>query len=319
MILVRASVATCSPIETRLIRPTVIEIFVAELTTPVGLTEALPGLHAGTMHTAWVGDALVTVQSLPAILATAVTWLFARSMHGTTALSANSCVAVSAHPAFHASFVAVLVTGIVSKEVISWSAELVASKTIVVLITNHTNLILKVSYPCILLQRLPLAARVDHTRVRSLFNNVVKLVSVIAEIPCLHQQSVGPRPGEAERQHDAVALVAAATALQAEGVAPEDGRGARTEAAGAPGRDAGLVLLEAHFEVRVALVASALALRRAPRAAAAAVAVLQLPVGVVHGQDLQLELARGPTHLGSQSPEKSEQEAQGAPGPAARP
>lgn len=207
-----------------------------------------------------------------------------------------------------------------SKEVISWPAELVASKAIVVLITDHTNLILKVSYPCILLQRLPLAARVDHTRVRSLFNNVVKLVSVIAEIPCLHQQSVGPRPGEAERQHDAVALVAAAaTALEVEGVAPEDGRGARAEAAGAPGRDAGLVLLEAHFEVRVALVAGALALRRAPRAAAAAVAVLQLPVGVVHGQDLQLELARGPTHLGSQSPEKSEQEAQGAPGPAARP
>lgn len=67
-----------------------------------------------------------------------------------------------AHPALHASFVAILVTGIVSKEVISGSAELVAAKAIVIVITGDTDLILKVGNPCVLLQCLPLPAGVDH-------------------------------------------------------------------------------------------------------------------------------------------------------------
>lgn len=49
--------------------PAVVEIFVAELAAPVGLTEALPGLVTGAVDTPWVRDALVTVQALPAILA----------------------------------------------------------------------------------------------------------------------------------------------------------------------------------------------------------------------------------------------------------
>lgn len=107
--------------------------------------------------------------------------------------------------------------------------------------------------------------------------------------------SLTHRPGETERQHDAVAFVAT-TGLEIEGVAPDDRSGARAEAAGPPGRDAGLVLLEAHFEVRVTLVVGALAVPRVPDAAAA-VPVLQLPVHVLHRQDLQLELAGGPAHL----------------------
>lgn len=141
--------------------------------------------------------------------------------------------------------------------------------------------------------------------------------SVITGIPRLYKQSVGPRPGETERQHDAVTFVAT-TGLEIEGVAPDDRSGPRAEAAGPPSRDAGLILLEAHFEVRVTLVVGALAVPRAP-GAAAAVPILQLPVHVLHGQDLQLELAGGPTHLGSQGAQQSEQETQGAPGPAARP
>lgn len=49
--------------------PAVIEIFVAELTAPVGLTEALPGLITGAMDAPRVRDTFVTVQALPAILA----------------------------------------------------------------------------------------------------------------------------------------------------------------------------------------------------------------------------------------------------------
>lgn len=298
-------------------RPAVIEIFVAELSAPVGLTEALPGLVAGAVDAPRVRDAFVTVQALPAILAPAVTWEFARPVLGTAALPANRSVTLGAHPAFHARFVAILVAGIMPEEVVSGSAELIAAEAVVIVIAGDADLILKVGHPRVLLQGLPLPAGVDHARMRSLFNDAVRLESVVTGIPRLHEQSVGPRPGETERQDDPVALIAAA-GLEVEGVAPDDRSGARAEAAGPLGRDAGLVLLEAHFEVRVALVAGALAVPRGA-GAAAAVAVLQLPVHVLHGQDLQLELPGGPAHLGSQGAEQGEQEAQGAPGPASSP
>lgn len=162
LVFVRPSVATCSPVETGLMSPTVIQIFVTELSTPVGLTEALPGFIAGAVDTSWVRDALVAVQALPTVLAPAVTWKFTRPMLGTAALSADSFVAIRTHPAFHASFVAVLVTGIMSKEVISGTTELIAAKAIVVVITGHSDLILEVGNPCVLFQCLPLPARVYH-------------------------------------------------------------------------------------------------------------------------------------------------------------
>lgn len=142
--------------------PTVIQIFVAELSTPVGLTEALPGFIARAVDTSWVWDALIAVQALPTILAPAVTWELAGTMLGTAALSANGFVTLWTHPAFHAGFVAILVTGIVSKEVISRPTELIAAKAIIVVITGHSDLILKVSNPCVLFQCLPLPAGVYH-------------------------------------------------------------------------------------------------------------------------------------------------------------
>lgn len=41
--------------------------FIAKVAAPVGVTEALPGLNAGAMYAARVGDALVTILALPAI------------------------------------------------------------------------------------------------------------------------------------------------------------------------------------------------------------------------------------------------------------
>lgn len=41
--------------------------FVTELSTPVSVTEALPGFIAGPVYTARVRDAFITVQTLPAI------------------------------------------------------------------------------------------------------------------------------------------------------------------------------------------------------------------------------------------------------------
>lgn len=74
----------------------------------------------------------------------------------------HTFVALRARPAFHARFVPVLVTGIVSKEVVSGSAELIAAEAIVIIIADYSDLILKVGNPCIVLQRLPLPAGVDH-------------------------------------------------------------------------------------------------------------------------------------------------------------
>lgn len=37
------------------------------MAAPVGVTQALPGLHTGAMYAARVGDTLVTVLALPAI------------------------------------------------------------------------------------------------------------------------------------------------------------------------------------------------------------------------------------------------------------
>lgn len=44
--------------------------FIAEVAAPVGVAQALPGLHAGAVDAAGVGDALVTVLALPAIQTT---------------------------------------------------------------------------------------------------------------------------------------------------------------------------------------------------------------------------------------------------------
>lgn len=91
--------------------------------------------------------------------------------------------------------------------------------------------------------------------------------SVIAGIPCLHDQSVGPRPGETERQHYAVSFVAV-TGLEVEAVSPDDRRGPRAKAARPFGRNMGLVLLETHFKVRITFVAGALSVPGVPDAAA---------------------------------------------------
>lgn len=83
-------------------------------------------------------------------------------------------VTLGTHPAFHAGFVAILITGIMSKEVISGPTELIAAKAIVVVITGHSDLILEVGNPRVLFQCLPLPAGVYHARVRSLFNYAIR-------------------------------------------------------------------------------------------------------------------------------------------------
>lgn len=82
-------------------------------------------------------------------------------------------VALWSHPAFQAGLVAILVTGVVSEEVISGPTELVAAEAVVMFCTGHSDLVLKVGYSCTVFQGLPLAAGIDHARVGSLLNNAI--------------------------------------------------------------------------------------------------------------------------------------------------
>lgn len=175
LVFIGTSVAAGTTVQTGWVGSTVVQIFVTELTTPVGFTEALPWFNASAMDTSWVWNALITVLALPSILTPALSWNCARTMLGATSLTTNSFVAFWSHPALQAGFVAILVTGMVSEEVISRSTKLVAAKAIVMFCASHTDLILKVGNSCVMLQCLPLTAWIDHARVRCLLDYAIRI------------------------------------------------------------------------------------------------------------------------------------------------
>lgn len=82
-------------------------------------------------------------------------------------------VALWSHPAFQAGLVAILVAGVVSEEVVSGPAELVAAEAVVMLCARHADLVLEVGNPHVVLQGLPLPAGVDHARVGRLLDNAI--------------------------------------------------------------------------------------------------------------------------------------------------
>lgn len=72
--------------------------------------------------------------------------------------------ALRASPALQARLVAVVVTVIVTEEVVSWPAEFVAAEAVIVIVAGDADLILKLGHGTVVFQRLPLSARVDHPR-----------------------------------------------------------------------------------------------------------------------------------------------------------
>lgn len=75
LVLVRSCVNARPSVQAWLVSAAVVQVFIAKVATPVGVTQALPGLYTGAMYTARVGDALVTVLALPAIQTLASPWL----------------------------------------------------------------------------------------------------------------------------------------------------------------------------------------------------------------------------------------------------
>lgn len=84
---------------------------------------------------------------------------FAKTVYLLTRIALRTC------PAFQAGLVAILVTGVMSKELVTWPAELVASKAVVVFIAGYPDLVLKLGDRAVMGQPLPLSIWVDHARV----------------------------------------------------------------------------------------------------------------------------------------------------------
>lgn len=133
------------------------------MAAPVGIAEALPGLHTGAMNAAGVRDAFVTVLALPAIQTLAATRLFAGPMLSAAALSTDSCGAVRSGPAFQTCLVSVAVTRIMSKKLVPWSTKLVATESVIVLIAADTDLVLELRNGPVVSQLLPMRTWVDHS------------------------------------------------------------------------------------------------------------------------------------------------------------
>lgn len=109
------------------------------------------------------------------------------------------------------------------------------------------------------------------------------------------------RPGELEGDDDLPSLVVAVrsallASLKVKSISTENLGSFRAVRARSDRHDLGLVFLQAHSQVGVALVRAAVAFRRA-LLRLAAVAVEELPPGVVQRDQLQLEVTGGLTHL----------------------
>lgn len=170
VVFVWSRVAAGSSVQTWLPRPTCVQVFVTQLSSIVGVTETLPGLHTAAVNTTRMRDTLITVLPLPAVQTLALSGDFTGTMFCTAALSADSGVAVWPGPALQTRLVAIVVTLIVAKKVISRSTEFVAAEAVVVLVTAEADLEVELSHRSIVLQALPLPAGVDHPRVDGFLN-----------------------------------------------------------------------------------------------------------------------------------------------------
>lgn len=205
-VLVRLSIDAGTPVDTGVVAATVVQVFVTEQATPVGLTVTVPGLHTAAMHAARVGDTLVTELALPAVAAPALPRHSASPVEQITSLFTHGFFAFFAHPAIHAGLVAVLVAGIVAKEVVAGPAELVAGGTVVVLITAYSDLQLQVCHVAAEVQALPAVLGVDHASVRHPLNQQLLIWSgVIVPVPGLHDEGERTRPGELKGNDDGCA------------------------------------------------------------------------------------------------------------------
>lgn len=86
-----------------------------------------------------------------------------------------------------------------SKELVTWPAELVAPEAVVVFKAGHPDLVLKLGDGAIMGEPLPLSIWVDHARVVRFLDELSTFTGgLIIEVQGLHYQRVGPRPRKTE-------------------------------------------------------------------------------------------------------------------------
>lgn len=122
----------------------VVQVLIAEKTTPAFLAVALPRLLTGTMKAAWVSDAFITISPLPAHSAFAFPRLVAKAVLLITSRQTNRLSAVLAFPARVADFLSTFPTGEVTKGIIPGAAEDRAAFSIVVLVAHKAIGVLEV-------------------------------------------------------------------------------------------------------------------------------------------------------------------------------
>lgn len=104
------------------------------------------------------------------------------------------------------------------------------------------------------------------------------------------------RPRETEGQHNPGFIVRVVEVLDRKSIPTDNGSRSASVTARASRRHPRLILLQTHAEKRIALVRRACAVQRDARAVTAR-AALQLPVHVLHGQNLHLKMPRCLTYL----------------------
>lgn len=122
---------------------TVVQVLIAEQSSPALLTVTLPGFLARAVLTSWILDTLGTETALPPHSAFAFVGFVTESLTFGTAGETDRFGAILTRPAIEADFLPSLVTAVMAKVVVTWCTEGRTSGTVVVLITHYTILVLQ--------------------------------------------------------------------------------------------------------------------------------------------------------------------------------
>lgn len=201
-----------------------------------------------------------------------------------------------AHPTLQAHTGAGRSTAVVAKVVVTRRTLYVARAGVVVFVTLYPDTISDASHGPIVHDCLPGVTRVDHASAGAALNQQVLLSfsCLVVPVPGLYNQRVCPRPSKLEGDHNPASIVdfirVIVGALKRKRISTDNLRRFSSERAGASGGHLHLIFLQAHFEVSVALVLSAAQVLGAP-GTVAALPVRQFAVYILHGDQLQLEIA----------------------------
>lgn len=151
------------------------------------------------MLAAWIWSALVTELAPPTWTTLAASRLFALSVDRMAASLAHSNLAVEAPPACDAFLVSCFITSVVTKLVISRTAELGAGRVEVMQVALDPYPIRDASRIPVIIQRVPIRARQNYTGICCFLDDTVRRrYGVVVMVHGLQDEREGSRPAENE-------------------------------------------------------------------------------------------------------------------------